>query len=85
MKAELTLNKKSLLYGTLTTLAFLGIAATLYFSSSKQSMQIASFIFAAASIFAGLTAGLITHCCAEPSHDLSGVGAATTRSRYKSE
>lgn len=58
-------DKKPLLYGVLTTLAFLSTAAILHFSSSKQSIQAASLIFATLSVFAGLTAGLITHCCAE--------------------
>ncbi|WP_339045899.1 hypothetical protein [Candidatus Mesenet endosymbiont of Agriotes lineatus] len=82
---ELTLNKKSLLYGALTALAFLGIAATLYFSSSKQSMQIASLIFAAASIFAGLIAGLMPYWCAEPDQDLSSTGITAKESESKAK
>ncbi|WP_339047826.1 hypothetical protein [Candidatus Mesenet endosymbiont of Phosphuga atrata] len=85
MKAELTLNKKSLLYGALTTLAFLGIAATLYFSSPKQSAQTFAIILTALLIPGALIAGLMPYWCAEPSHDLSGVGVATTGSRDKSE
>ncbi|GHM58965.1 MAG: hypothetical protein sL5_10720 [Candidatus Mesenet longicola] len=85
MKAELTLNEKSLLYGTLTTLAFLGIAATLYFSSSKQSAQTFAIILTALLIPGALIAGLMPYWCAEPSYDLSGAGVITTESENKAK
>ncbi len=66
---EPTFNKEPIICGILTTLAFIGAAAILYFTSSKQFLKMTGLVLAAISI----PAGLIIYCCSTLNSKLQSV------------